>query len=736
MKPLCRTLLLALLALWFAGATAAEEQPPLPPGMTQAQFTQFVDTLARAVAQKLEEKGIVPAATSKDRAASAGNTRAASRDDAAVDATSAWVSAFASRAKVVLSAFPALGGEFARIPALLDQGGHNGRGLWDFTVLLLVASIAAVGVEGTLRMASRRWRLRLQAGAAHTIALAQRWPALIGLTALDVAGLAAVWLVAYAAIGIWFPRSDDQAQFAAAILTAIFSWRLYLLPFRIVLRPGLPGARIAAIPDVDARVVFRCVSIVAFVIIGFRLTHRLLAAIGASPEAIAAGQLPAAVLALTVFAWGAYASRHAVRSWLAGVAKPDGITAALVRHWLAIALPFFTFLALTQIYGAISLQIEVPTTLLLTFNLVVALIFFETLVAYFARDAAPAGNAASAPPLHSRHLILRCLRVAVLIIAAGIIARAWLVDVLAILDPKGWRALTHAFILSGGTLFAAFIAWEIVEHIARRYMSASSDSGASPASNSEATRLATIMPMLRIGMMVLICLVALLTVLSELGVNIAPILAGASVFGLAISFGSQTLVRDIVSGIFYLADDAFRVGEYIDCGKAKGTVESFTMRSVRLRHQNGPVHTIPFGQLGQITNFSRDWSIVKFALRFMGDTDLEKLRKIVKNIGIEMMEDPDLKGEILDPLKMMGVVDIADGALVVRFKFTARPGNPTIIQRNALKRMVPAFQAAGIVFGNAYVSVQTAGAPVEPATGAAANLAVAKQRAESAAVGS
>ena len=131
--------------------------------------------------------------------------------------------------------------------------------------------------------------------------------------------------------------------------------------------------------------------------------------------------------------------------------------------------------------------------------------------------------------------------------------------------------------------------------------------------------------------------------LSELGVNITPLIAGASVFGLAISFGSQTLVRDIVSGIFYLAEDAFRVGEYIDCGKAKGTVEGFTLRSIKLRHQNGQLHTIPFGQLGQITNFSRDWTTVKFNLRFARDTDVEKLRKTVKKIGLDMMEDPEIK---------------------------------------------------------------------------------------------
>jgi small-conductance mechanosensitive channel len=224
-----------------------------------------------------------------------------------------------------------------------------------------------------------------------------------------------------------------------------------------------------------------------------------------------------------------------------------------------------------------------------------------------------------------------------------------------------------------------------------------------------------------------ISIVALLIALYDLGVNTTPLIAGASILGLAISFGSQTLVHDIVSGVFYLADDAFRVGEYIDCGKAKGTVDGFTMRSLRLRHQNGPIHTIPFGQLGQITNYSRDWSTVKFILRFARDTDLEKLRKLVKKIGLEMMEDPDLKAELLQPLKMMGMVDIADNALLIRFKFTVRPSNPGLVQREALKRMFRAFPEAGIEFSNATVAVQTLGGTVETgAAGAAASAALAK----------
>jgi small-conductance mechanosensitive channel len=237
------------------------------------------------------------------------------------------------------------------------------------------------------------------------------------------------------------------------------------------------------------------------------------------------------------------------------------------------------------------------------------------------------------------------------------------------------------------------------------------------------------MPLMRMTFMIVMFVIAALVVLSELGVNTTPLIAGASVFGLALSFGSQTLVRDIVSGIFYLADDAFRVGEYIDTGKAKGTVEGFTLRSIRLRHQNGQVFTIPFGQLGQITNFSRDWTTMKFNLRFARDTDVEKLRKTVKKVGLAMMEEPEFKDEFLQPLKLQGVADVLDNALVMRFKFTVKPNIPTVVQREAMKRLFRAFQAAGIEFASATVSVQTVGSPVDRAVAAAGASAATAQAA-------
>ncbi len=159
---------------------------------------------------------------------------------------------------------------------------------------------------------------------------------------------------------------------------------------------------------------------------------------------------------------------------------------------------------------------------------------------------------------------------------------------------------------------------------------------------------------------------------------------------------SQALVKDIVSGIFYLADDAFRVGETIDCGKAVGIVESFTLRSIRLRHSSGQVHTIPFGDLGQIANFSRDWAAVTFTLRFARDTDLDRLRAATHTLGIELADDPAYSADILEPLKMLGVGEVADNALVIRFKFKARPGNPGRIQDEAVQRMLRTFPAQGL----------------------------------------
>ncbi|MBB4953709.1 small-conductance mechanosensitive channel [Agrobacterium vitis] len=216
------------------------------------------------------------------------------------------------------------------------------------------------------------------------------------------------------------------------------------------------------------------------------------------------------------------------------------------------------------------------------------------------------------------------------------------------------------------------------------------------AAHKTASRLSTVLPVMRNLVLSAVVSIAVLVTLSSLDVDVAPLLAGFGVLGLALSFGSQTLVKDVVSGVFFLAEDAFRIGEYIDTGKLKGTVEQISLRSIRLRHQNGPIHTIPFGQIAAVTNFSRDWGTVKFELRFDRDAELETIRRTAKKVGLSMLEDPEFGHEFLVPLKMQGIQEVNENSMVIRFKFTSRPGNPSIIKREGIKRLLSAFKAAGL----------------------------------------
>jgi len=209
-----------------------------------------------------------------------------------------------------------------------------------------------------------------------------------------------------------------------------------------------------------------------------------------------------------------------------------------------------------------------------------------------------------------------------------------------------------------------------------------------------------------------LAVVAVIVALATLGLDIGPLLAGLGVVGIAIGFGAQSLVRDVISGIFFLMEDAFRVGEYIDTGRLRGTVEGMSLRSVRLRHQNGQVHTIPFGQVQSVTNFSRDWSVVKFNLHLEPTADIETVRKTIKRVGEELLDDPEIGAEFMQPLKMQGVVDVLQTDLVVRCKFTATPLRPTYLQRQALRRLIDAFAASQIRFAAPNVTVQLTSAAV------------------------
>ena len=219
------------------------------------------------------------------------------------------------------------------------------------------------------------------------------------------------------------------------------------------------------------------------------------------------------------------------------------------------------------------------------------------------------------------------------------------------------------------------------------------------------SRRGTLLLLLRKFMLVLLIIIAAMSILPALGLNIAPLIAGAGILGLAISFGSQALVTDIFAGIFFMIDDAFRVGDYIDTGSAKGLVEHISLRAVRLRHHRGMVQTVPFGKIGTVVNFSRDYIIMKLDFRVRYDTDVDKVRKVVKKIYKELLADEELGPKLIGKLKSQGVRQMDDSAMIMRIKFTTLPGEQFVMRKEILRRLQEAFRENNIEFAHRNVTV-------------------------------
>ena len=219
------------------------------------------------------------------------------------------------------------------------------------------------------------------------------------------------------------------------------------------------------------------------------------------------------------------------------------------------------------------------------------------------------------------------------------------------------------------------------------------------------SRMGTLLVLLRKFVLAVMFVIVSLIVLSSLGVNIGPLIAGAGVLGLAIGFGAQTLVKDIISGVFFLMDDAFRVGDFIETGGTKGSVEHISLRSLRLRNPRGPVHTIPFGSMGTVTNMSRDYIITKLDFRVRYDTDVDKVRKIIKKINMEIEKDPEMGPNLLDKIKSQGVKELDDSAMIMRLKFKTIPGEQFVIRREVFRMIQESFRENGIEFAHRNVTV-------------------------------
>lgn len=641
--------------------------------------------------------------------------------NASIDA-SAEGGTFIEQVQSAVGAFGAMiAGHFQNLPALVTGIVSGIAALFAGSVAgpvhILLGSIALLLVTGYAaeflfnRLVIKK---REQIQSQEPDSLFQTIKTVSSRAGLDLGGLIifAIVVMIVGRMAIFDPVTRSFAF--QAVFWIVLLPRAIAALLRFALAPQRSELRLVSANDTTAKSLYRSfTSLFAFVGVSFFVRNVMLAT-GAD-----VGETYRFFIGFGVNAWLVavlWKSRHGLTNIILGDdEEPTSGLERMARFWPYFSMAFIVFnWLLVQITSSMGIDALTAGRSLGVIALVVFAPFLDTMVRGIVSHIVPPmqgeGPVAEAAHMQTRHSYVRIARVALLAFLILTVGRIYGLNLLA-LGGDGGSDVARNSVIFLLILAAGYLAWEITNLWVSRQLAKDSPPQAAQDEESEMggagkSRLATILPLVRIVLQVTIVTLTVLLGLSQLGVNITPLLAGAGVVGLAVGFGAQTLVSDVVAGIFFLMDDAFRMGEFINTGGAQGTIEKISIRSMQLRGTKGAVHVVPYGQISNLTNLSRDWVIMKLKFTIPFDTDQEKVRKIFKKIGQEIMEMDEYKDDMLAPFKGQGVADVDDVGIVVRGKFTTKPGKQFGVRREIYKRVQKAFEENGIQFARKEVRVQ------------------------------
>ncbi len=462
------------------------------------------------------------------------------------------------------------------------------------------------------------------------------------------AGLRFVELGAFAIGAFVFIGISGQNTENANLLWTEVAWclvfiKLVLLAVRLVAAPSNPDTRLAPISDSAASQAIGWTLVLASVLI---LPQPILAVgenFGATEETLLLIRLLAGLLFVILLIALIVSLREHGRQLITGDAESGFIRQSLGRIWWMLAIVYVVVIWLMSI----GLRAATGESTLLpgigSLFLFVLIPYFDRglkwlIVSFFEKnddntadepvDQAPEASASDGetatasttdptPDGTEPEYIATTLgyaRVLMVLALLAIFLRLWNINVEALAAQLVGERFAGALFDISVTILLAWALWGVIRISIERKLEdergPESDTEEAEAGGLGGTRTQTILPLIRVFIKITLIVMTVMVCLSALGVNIGPLIAGAGVVGIAIGFGAQTLVRDIVSGFFYLLDDAFRIGEYVVIDQIMGTVEKISVRSFQLRHHNGPVHTVPYGEIRTLTNYSRDWAIM------------------------------------------------------------------------------------------------------------------------------
>lgn len=570
--------------------------------------------------------------------------------------------------------------------------------------LALIIGATLLFLRG-LQLASRPVKRRLQERALREGRLAPLVRRLIGVVGVALFdGLVLLLSLVFGNVVALFVVGEGGvlSTQAAFFMRAFVSIELLKIGIRTVFYPRYPGLRLLPCTDNVAAYWNRWFANLLHLLgYGYLVAFPLIK-INLSPSL---GMVFSALLALTAFIYGMVVvirQRSAVRLALRHYAEETNsvIYAGALRifasiwHLLAIAY-FFMLLILNLLSGEKELPFVLRATSYTILWVGSGLLLSALMTQYIHRTIRFSPETARRLPGIERRLnfyvplALRLLRFILIWLVFFNLLGAW-----EVIDLDAWAASPRGILLMGKfwnifiILLVAIMMWLMSVVFIERYLSA--EIGVAPS-----VRTQTLLSLFRSAWAVVIFTSTVIMILTEIGINIGPLIAGAGVFGLAVGFGAQTLVKDVITGIFFQIENAINTGDIVTVDGITGRAEHVGIRSVGIRDSSGTYHLIPFSNVTRVSNYMRGHAnhIAEYGIAYRENIDeaMEQLRA-----AFNELVKGDMKRYILEPINIQGVSQLADSAVMLRVSIKTTPGDQWVVGR-AYNRLVKIyFDAAGI----------------------------------------
>lgn len=692
----------ALALALVAGSAEAQQAAPQPPDQQQSdQPSVKIDDL-RSLVETIEDEA--------KRSEFLGNLKAlidasgAQPEETAVDSVvGGFLQRLSEKMAEIREGVVTLGDHLKQLPAAVTAAVERVSNTatlsrWGEVVGVFVAAVAiALVVEYLVRLALRRPRRALESREGMGFFL--RLIMLTARTLTELVPIAAFAAVVYAGLAVL--EADREARvWVLTFVNAYVVVRGVLVFMRAVFAPRAPSLRLFPMGDGAAQHLYAwvrrvtLVAVVGFFVIGagnllgmstsvYNVLLRLLG-------------LVIAVMAIIFI----LQNRERFARWIKG--RRDGGALALFRsriaavwHVLAVAYVVAVYVIWAANVGD-GFSFLIRATVLTALIVAVAAGVQAALLGALQRGLRMSSETrARFPELErstSRYMpvVAGAVRVVVWVIAGFVILAAWGFDMFSWWATPSGAAMLNAMVSIVIVLIGAVFVWEFASSAIERYLRRQTEQGKATA------RVRTLLPLVRNALLVVLSVMVVLIVLSEIGVDIGPLLAGAGVIGLAVGFGAQKLVQDVITGAFLLFEDAISVGDVVTVAGTGGLVEGMSIRSIRLRDLSGSVHTIPFSSVDQVMNMTKEYSyyLMDIGVAYREDTDY--VTEVVKTIIEEMRGEPEYGEVILEPLEVLGVDQFADSAVIIKARVKTLPIKQWMVGREFNRRMKKRFDELGI----------------------------------------